>query len=250
VGVDPDLIGLLASAVAVLLAAVVKGAIGFGFPTLGTPLLALVVDVKQAVVLLIIPNILMDVVQGARRGGLVATARRFAVLVVFGAVGTIVGTRLLSVLSARTATIILGATVVLFVLLNVTRWTPRVPPGWERWLDPSVGFAAGVIGGVTNVPGTPLVIYFYALGLGKHDFVRAVAVTFVLYKLVQLGAVAWYGLLTWPLLGLSLGLAVAALIGFRVGLAIQDRLDQGTFNKAVLGFLGLLGAGLIVRAVL
>jgi uncharacterized membrane protein YfcA len=234
----------------VLLAAVVKGAIGFGFPTLGTPLLALVVDVKAAVVLLILPNIVMDSLQAARRGDLRGTVRRWAWLVAFGAVGTVVGTRLLAVLSARTATLILGATVVGFVLLNVTRWTPRVRAGQERWLDPLVGFAAGVIGGVTNVPGTPLVMYFVALGLAKHEFVRAVAVTFVLYKLVQLGAVTWYGLLTWPLFGLSAALAVVALAGFRLGLAIQDRLEQRTFNRVVLVFLALLGAGLIARALL
>jgi uncharacterized membrane protein YfcA len=107
----------LASAVVVFLASVVKGAIGFGFPTLGTPLLALFVDVKTAVVVLILPNIVMDAVQASRRGDLVATARRFALLVLCGAVGTIVGTHLLAVLSARTATLILGATVVSFVVL-------------------------------------------------------------------------------------------------------------------------------------
>lgn len=238
----------LASAVIVLLAGVVKGAIGFGFPTLGTPLLALFVDVKTAVVVLILPNIVMDAVQASRRGDLVATVRRFALLVLCGAVGTIVGTHLLAALSTRTATLILGATVVSFVLLNATRWAPRLPTGTARWLDGPVGFAAGVIGGVTNVPGTPLVIYFYALGMAKPDFVRAVAVTFVLYKVVQLGAVTWYGLMTWPLLGLSALLTLAALGGFRLGLAIQDRLDQATFNRVILVFLGVLGASLIVRA--
>ena len=231
-----------------LLAAVVKGAIGFGFPTLGTPLLALFVDVKTAVALLIVPNIVMDAIQASRRGALVATVRRFAFLVLGGAVGTIVGTAMLAVLATRTATLVLGATIVLFVLLNATRWSPRVPRDAARWLEAPVGFAAGVIGGVTNVPGTPLVIYFYALGLGKHEFVRAVAVTFVLYKLVQLGAVTWYGLLTWSLLGWSAVLTLVALAGFRLGLAIQDRLDQTTFNRAVLIFLGLLGGWLLVRA--
>lgn len=240
----------MASTVAVLFAAGVKGAIGFGFPTVSTPLLALFVDVKQAVALLIVPNIAMDAIQAARRGGLLATVRRFAVLVGFGAAGTVVGTRLLTVLSARTATLILGATVLSFVALNATRWTPRVRPGAERWLDPLVGFGGGVVGGLTNVPGTPLVMYFYALGLAKPEFVRAVAVTFVLYKLFQLGAVTWYGLMSWPLLGLSALLTVVALAGFRGGLAIQDRLDQRTFNRVVLGYLGVLGAGLIVRALL
>ena len=231
-----------------LLAATVKGAIGFGFPTLGTPLLALVVDVKTAVVLLIVPNIAMDSVQAARGGTLLPTLRRFAVLMVFGAVGTVVGTRLLAVLSPRVATLVLGAAVVSFVALNATRWSPRVPTAWEWWLSPPVGLLAGVVGGVTNVPGTPLVIYFYALGLTKPEFVRAVGVTFVLYKVVQLGAVAWYGLLSWPVLVASLGLAVVALAGFRVGRAVQDRLEQETFNRAVLIFLALLGATLVYRA--
>ena len=238
----------LASAVAVLFASLVKGAIGFGFPTVSTPFLALFVDVKQAVVLLILPNLVMDVVQGLRRRGLVVTFRRFALLVAFGAVGTMIGTRLLILLSARTAMMVLGLSMLAFVALNATRWAPRVPPAWERWLDPVVGLGAGAIGGLTNVPGTPLVIYFYALGLAKDDFVRAVAVTFALYKLFQLGAVTWYGLMTWPLLGLSAALTVVALIGFRGGLAIQDRLEQRVFNRAILGYLTVLGAILVARS--
>jgi len=178
----------------------------------------------------------------------VETVRRFAVLVAFGAVGTMIGTRLLTVLSASTATLILGITVLSFVALNSTRWTPRVRPGAERWLDPIVGLAGGIIGGLTNVPGTPLVMYFYALGLAKPEFVRAVAVTFVLYKVFQLGAVTWYGLMSWWLLGLSALLSLVALAGFRVGLAIQDRLEQRTFNRVVLGYLGVLGVLLVVRA--
>ena len=231
-----------------LLAACVKGAIGFGFPTVGTPLLALLVDVKTAVAVLIVPNIAMDSVQATRGGALVPTLRRFATLMIFGAIGTIAGTRLLAVLSPRIATLVLGVSVVSFVTLNATRWSPRVPARWEPWLSPPAGLIAGIIGGVTNVPGTPLVIYFYALGLTKPQFVSAVGVTFVLYKVVQLGAVAWYGLLSWNALLASLGLAVIALAGFRAGLAVQDRLDQGAFNRAVLVFLALLGAWLVYRA--
>jgi uncharacterized membrane protein YfcA len=75
-----------------------------------------------------------------------------------------------------------------------------------------------------------------------------VAFTFIFYKAVQLGAVGWYGLLTWPVLWISLGLTAVALVGFVVGLRLQDRLDQRTFNRAVLVFLGALGAWLLVRS--
>lgn len=235
-------------AAVVLGAAFVKGAIGFGFPALGTPLLTLVVDVKTAVVLLILPNIVMDGIQFARRGTPRATARRFSVLLAAGALGMIVGTRVLVVLSPRATTLILGLFVLCFVALNATGLAPRVPPHWERWLSAPTGFVAGVIGGVTNAPATALVLYFRAIGLSKHEFVSSVAFTFFFYKLVQLGAVSWYGLLPWPLLWVSLALTVVGLVGFAVGLRVQDRLDQRGFNRAVLVFLALLGAWLLIRS--
>lgn len=241
-------VSLVLAALCVLGSAFVKGAIGFGFPTLATPLMSLFLDVKAAVVLLILPNIVMDALQFARRGAPRATVRRFAWIVPFGAAGTVLGTHLLVVLPSRTILLVLGGFIVLFVALNATRFSPRLPPRAERWASPVAGFAAGVVGGVTNVPGTPLVIYFYALGMPKQDFVAAVAFTFVVYKIVQLGAVAWYGLLTWPLLGTSLALTVVALGGFALGLGVQDRLEQERFNRAVLAVLAALAVFLMVRA--
>lgn len=238
----------LFGAAAVLVAAFIKGAIGFGFPTLATPLLTLFTDVKTAVVVLILPNIVMDGVQFARRGAPLATVRRLAVLLVFGAAGTVLGTRLLVILSSRVVMLVLGGFILVFVVLNVMRVALRVPAGWEPWLSPPMGLLAGIIGGVTNVPGTPLVIYFYALGMDKAEFVRSVAFSFIVYKLVQLGAVSYYGLLTWPLAGVSMALTLVALAAFALGLAVQDLLEQATFNRAVLIFLAGLGLWLTVRA--
>ena len=236
-------------ALAVAAAAFVKGAIGFGFPTLGTPLLALVVDVKTAFLVLIVPNIVMDGLQFVRSGAHGATVRRLLPLVATGTVGVVLGTHLLAMLSARTVMLILGGFILAFVALSVTQLSPRLPPRWEPWASPVVGFVAGVVGGITNVPGTPLVLYFYALGLSKREFVSAVAFSFVLYKLVQLGAVTWYGLMSGPVLGWSLLLTIVALAAFALGLRVQDRLEPRTFNRVVLAFLGALGAWLVVRSV-
>jgi uncharacterized membrane protein YfcA len=235
------------AAAAVIAAAFVKGSIGFGFPVLGTPLLSLVLDVKTAFVILIVPNIVMDGLQFIRSGAPVATVRRFAVLLMFGAVGTVVGTRLLVAVSSRTAALVLGAFILAFAVLSIVGLTPRVSPPWERWLSPVVGLLAGLVGGITNVPGTPLVMYFHALGLTKRDFVASVAFTFVVYKIIQLGAVVYYGLLSPALLGHSLALTLVALGAFALGLKVQDRLEQRTFNRALLGFLCLLGLWLVAR---
>lgn len=237
----------LFAGLAVVLAAFVKGAIGFGFPTLGTPLLSLVIDVKTAVVLLILPNIAMDGIQFVRQGAPLAVVARFWTLLATGAVGTAVGTRLLAELSPRAATLILSLCILLFVAVSVSGRLPSVPRRWEGWVSPLVGLVVGVIGGVTNVPGTPLVMYFLALGLAKHEFVAATAFTFVVYKLVQLGAVAYFGLLSARLLQWSVVLTVLSLGGFAMGLRVQDRLDARAFNRVTLGFLVLLGVWLLVR---
>ena len=235
-------------AAAVLAAAFIKGAIGFGFPSLATPLLSLVVDVKTAVVLLILPNIVMDGIQFARRGAPLATVRRFGGLLLSGGIGIVLGTRVLTLLSLRAATLILGLFVLIFVTLSATGLAPKIPPRWEPWLSPPAGFVAGIIGGVTNSPATALVLYFQGIGLAKHDFISSVAFAFFFYKLVQLGAVTWYGLLPWSVLWGSVALTVTALAGFAVGLRVQDRLDQRSFNRAVLIFLAVLGAWLLFRS--
>jgi len=223
--------------------------IAFGFPIVATPLLALVVDVKTAIALSIVPNIVMDALQvGRNTGDLWGTARRVAMLLAFGFLGTVVGTRSLLVMPPAVALAILGGVVLGFVVLNVSGAVFRVPARGERWLSPPVGFAAGFLGGVTNVPGTLLVLYFHALGMGKQEFVRSVALCFMSYKLIQLVTVASYGLLTWPLLGASVALTVVGLGAFWLGLRVQDALPERIFNRAVLTFLGVLGLSLLARS--
>jgi uncharacterized membrane protein YfcA len=226
----------------------VKGVIGFAFPTVATPLLALVTDVRTAVAVLIVPNIVMDGIQLVRRGNWLATARRHAVLLAFGAVGMALGTHLLVALPPWVATLILGCFLLAFVALNLTRVPSRVPPAWETRLAPVAGLVAGVVGGLTNVPGTPLVIFFHALGMPKDDFVRSVAFTFGVFKVVQLAAVAFYGLLSLRLLAISVALTAVALLSFGLGLRVQERLDQQTFNRVLLVALAVLGAWLVARA--
>ena len=123
-----------------------------------------------------------------------------------------------------------------------------MPAHWERRLAAPVGLAAGIMGGITNAPGTALALYFVALGMEKKEFVRSIAFTFLMVKGVQLVTLVWYGLLGWRLALASLGLAAVGLGGFALGLKLQDRLDQRSFNRAVLLFLAVLGAWLVAKA--
>jgi uncharacterized protein len=204
--------------------------------------------VKSAVALLVIPNLVMDALQLRRSGPLGDAPRRLAPLLIFTMIGTVIGTRLLVALSPRAVTLLLGGFVLSYVLLELVRLSPRVPPSWELKLAAPVGLAAGIMGGITNAPGTAIALYFVALGMDKKEFVRSIAFSFLVVKTVQLVTLVWYGLLGWALALASLGLAAAGLAGFGLGLRLQDRLDQRAFNRAVLVFLAVLGLWLVVRA--
>ncbi len=203
---------------------------------------------KTAIAITILPNIVMDSIQTVRRGGFLRTVRRLAVLLAAGLVGMPLGTRLLLSFRPETADAVLGVFLLIFVGWNVSGVTVTISRRRERVLSPIVGLCAGVLGGITNVPGTPLVVYFYALGMKKDEFVRSVAFSFLVYKVIQLGSVISYGLLTWRLFGASVALTAVGLVAFAVGLRVQDRVHPRTFNRLVLGFVGVLGTLLLVRA--
>ncbi|MGH7345414.1 MAG: TSUP family transporter, partial [Candidatus Rokuibacteriota bacterium] len=183
-----------------------------------------------------------------RSGPLGGAPRRLAPLLIFTMIGTVIGTRLLVALSPRAVTLLLGGFVLGYVVLDLARLSPRIPASWELRLAAPVGLAAGIMGGITNAPGTAIALYFVALGMDKREFVRSISFTFLVVKTVQLVTLVWYGLLGWYLGLASLGLAAAGLAGFGLGLKLQDRLDQRAFNRAVLGFLAVLGLWLVARA--
>jgi uncharacterized membrane protein YfcA len=233
---------------AVAVAAFVKGAVGFGFPLIATPLLALATDVRTAVALLLIPNIAMDGIQVARRPGILRALRRHAPLVVAGLVGTVVGTRFLVWVSTRGLLVTLGLSLLAFVTLSLARPSWRIPAGWERPLAPVVGLVAGIMGGLTNTPGVALTPYYYALGLAKAEFVRALSATFLAFKLVQLLTAWQVGLLDEGRAAASLVATVISLGAFWLGLQAQDRVPEGMFNRAVLALLALTSLAMLLRA--
>ena len=101
---------------ALLFASFVKGATGMGFPVIATPTLALLLDIRIAVTILIIPNLVMDAAQVTRGGFPFAVFRRFSGLVSLAVIGVFLGTKILVTLPLWVLNSCLGIMVLLFVL--------------------------------------------------------------------------------------------------------------------------------------
>jgi hypothetical protein len=228
---------------AFLLASFVKGTTGMGFPLIATPMVALVVDIKVAYALLVLPNIVMDALQIARGEWPWHLWRRLASMLGMTVLGVFLGTRILLSVPERVIYLALAATILLFLGRITLQVRLAALSRWESWLGPTVGLVNGILAGVTNVPGPLPALYLLGLDFEKRDFVKGVASIVLTAKLSQMAAISRWGLYTWGILGWSTGLAVAALAGFGAGLRVHDRVPQATFGRIV--HLLLLGMGVV-----
>jgi uncharacterized protein len=242
---DPTLILV---GIALLFASFVKGASGLGFPLIATPTVALLLDIRTAITILLIPNIVMDVAQVFRDGFPFAVLRRFAWFFLATIVGVFLGTAVLVNLPLWVLNFCLGIMVLVFVTFNWLKFDFRITPGLEKLLIVPVGFISGFLNGITNAAGPVLAIYLFSLRLEKREFIKSIATIFVFTKLSQLAAVSSWNLFNSSTLLLSLQVTLFTLAGFYAGLKTQDRIHQQTFNRALLILLFVIGVTLLGRA--
>ncbi len=126
----------VAVAAVFLLASFVKGTTGMGFPLIATPMVALLVDIKTAYAVLVLPNILMDMLQILRGRLPWALWRRLFWLLGTTVVGVFLGTRILISVPERVVYLALALLILAFLGSRYLRIRLRVLARWERWLGP------------------------------------------------------------------------------------------------------------------
>ncbi len=233
---------------ALLLAAFVKGASGMGFPLIATPTVALLLDIRIAITILIVPNLVMDFTQVFRGGFPLFVLRRFGWFFILTIAGVFLGTRVLVTLPLWALNFCLGIMVLMFVVSNWLRFEFTVSPQMEKVLNIPAGFMGGFLNGMTNAAGPVLAVYLYSLRLKKADFIKSISTMFIVTKLSQLIAVSTWNLFNPSTVSLSLGVTLFVLMGFYAGLKTQDRINQHNFNRGLLTLLFVVGLTLILRA--
>ena len=233
---------------ALLLAGFVKGASGMGFPLIATPSVALLLDIRIAITILIIPNLVMDIAQVFRGGFPLEVLRRFGWFSLTTIIGVFLGTKVLVTLPLWALNFCLGVMVLVFVLSNWLRFEFTIDSPLEKKLSFPAGLISGFLNGMTNAAGPALAIYLYSLKLAKVEFIKSIATIFIITKLSQLIAVSTWNLFNWGTLALSLEVTLFVLLGFYGGLKTQDRINQQNFSRGLLMLLFVIGLTLLLRA--
>jgi len=227
----------------------IKGMLGFGLPLVTMSLLSAFLDVPTAVALNALPVLLSNLFQANRGGLLVSTVRRFWPLLITLAAGTWAGATLIVVLDPRWLLGVLGVIVVSFCAISHYRPGLKMPLRAERPAGVAVGLAAGVMGGISTIPGPPLIMYVTSLRLDKEAFVAALGTFFLMGGVFINLSFIERGVLDATTAPWSLACVPPVLAGMWLGGRLGRRIEQERFRRIVLIVLFVLGLNLLRRAI-
>ncbi len=240
---DPESFASYAPALALisLLAAIVNGALGYGFGSILVPFALLFLTNRVLnPVLVPVEVVLNGYVLWVSRDAVADVSRRVSPIAIGIVPGIVVGTLILA--KANPAWLKFGTLLVLLPLILMQAAGFRRPIRSERPVGLSLGAAVGILYSVTTISGPPLATMLNNQGFTKQHFRAALA----LLRLVEstLTAVAYYfaGLYALTLLPLMSVVLLGIVVGVPTGAWLIQRVKPETFRRVCMAFDALLVA--------
>ncbi len=232
------------------IAALIHGSVGIGFPLVATPLLATFLDVRTAILLLVIPTVANNLANVIKGGKWQLSIGTYWPLALYGMIGSFIGAHLLISAPADFFRPILALMLVLY--LNAERLGVRFP--WiTRYPGSSMaifGVGAGIVGGTVNVMLPVLVIYALEMKMPKSVMIQVFNFCFLLGKFTQ-GAVFFRaGLFTADIVMLALPLAVFALGVMYFGMQVREKINETTYRRWLRRLLSAMAVVLIIQSII
>ena len=214
-----------------LLAGLSQGTLGFGFPFVATPLIAMVSDMRTAIIAVLLPTLATIIVALLASGPLRATLARFWMMPLYMIAGSAAGTSLFVSAPDFPYSLVLALTTLAY--LNFDRMGLGELPlvrRRERAFAPVSGVIAGVFEGTANIAAPPLIIFYLALGLSPVMLVQALNICFLVGKATQFSVLTAHGGVTLDQWLATLPLAAIVVAGSLIGVRIRSRIDAATFR--------------------
>lgn len=235
---------LILVTIVLFLAAFTHGILTFGFPVVATPLVALFLDIKLAVIITVIPNLLLNVIYAVKEGPWPAYARKYWYMIILVLIGTIFGSHALLSLPQNVLKLLLVLMIAAYLLqeqvehLDFLKRFCRLPIA-----APIFGLLGGFFSGAVNVSSVPLVIYFASQGISPILMSQVLNASFAAGKVTQFLLLTWAGAMKEVQPFLLLFFSVISVIGLVLGMFAQKRLSASTHKRMIkltLAFVGLL----------
>jgi hypothetical protein len=223
---------MLYVAVVILISGWVQGALGMGFPTIATPLIAAVSDMHTAVLLALIPCLATVITNIIRSGTPHVVFERFWWLPLYMLGGSWLGTRLFIHYPQFPFALLLAAIILFY--LNLERLGRMQWPWMQRHqalVGAGLGFLAGVSEGTANISAPPLIIYLLGIGLTPMLMVPTMNLCFATGKATQLFTFVASGSVAPQFWLMTLPLAVIAVGASLHGITVRQRITDASYRR-------------------
>jgi uncharacterized membrane protein YfcA len=268
-----SLMAMAAVVITVILAGLVHGALGLGFPMVATPLIAVFLDVRVAILITLLPTAAVNIASIWTAKPTAALLRRYSVLAVTSLVGAVIGAMVLAVSSAEPFKLLLALLILLFLYVSNRGISQRgknqqgassegagsdsasSEGAWGRdWFMSNplpamiiTGLLGGFSAGTTNVMVAILIIYFLALEVERREMVPAMNLCFLIGKVSQIAVFAAAGLVDLRLILTTTPLALIALAALWAGQKVSDKIPQDRYRRLLRYLLAVLAAVLLYQ---
>jgi len=227
------------------LACFLHGVTGFGSALVALPLLAMILEVKTAIPLVVLMAGTMNLVL------LIQLRRhvrwdRIRPLLVGALPGILLGVLFLKRVDETSIRLVLGTVLILYTAYGLwMRPSPRgVPEAWAYLF----GFLAGGLGGAFSIIGPPVVAYVSLQPWDKHEVKAMLQGFFCLAGTLVIGLYFLMGIATREVLFLYVPGLPVLFLGWWLGSVLYGKIPEAVYRKAVLALLGCMGVAMIWQA--
>jgi len=231
-----------------LLAGVIKGALGMGLPLFAVPVLVTVFDLPTAIALMMIPILASNLIQaweGKNKQISISSFKRFFPLIITLIPFTIFTAQFISKIDIKLGSLFMGIIVIVFSLSNLIDKNFTIQPKIELVVSPFIGIVAGILGGISSLIGPLIAMYLIALKLEKDFFVITIAIIFLCFSITFYITLTINGVMNFNNITGSILATIPVMFGVIIGNKIRRKVNQKKFKVFLIFFLIIIGINLI-----
>jgi uncharacterized membrane protein YfcA len=225
----------IALATITFLAAIVNGALGYGFSSITVPLALLFLANRVLNPALVLIEVVLNAyVLWNNRDAIGNVWRRVSPMIIGLIPGIVVGTAIVS--QVNPGWLRFGTFMVLTPLILLQAAGFRRPIQSERSAGLAFGSGLGVLYSVTTISGPPLAIMLNNQGFAKRDFRAALGLVRLAESSMTAVAYGYAGLYSATSVGLIPWIVPGIVIGVPIGAFIIQRVNSETFRRICMSF--------------
>ena len=240
-----DLITIIAIFTAFALGGILKGATGAGAPIITIPVIAAFYDVRIAVIIMVIPNLLTNIGQLYQFRKTILPSFFTVSFALGGGIGAFLGTILLVSLPIKILTLSVAIIVIIYILLKIAVPSWKLVYAKAKKLVFIMGAGGGILQGSAGLSAPISITFLNSMKLERNQFIPTISVYFGVMSIFQMPTLYYYDFLNIEIIIVSVMSTIVLMCFMPLGSWIAKSISKETFDKVTLILLGFIALRII-----